>query len=122
MLGGPWECESAVLLVVARVLKKTAQVGDSRIKRRMQERERTLDLTSLSVLRRTLSPGRRGDLQNDVSCQVGTMMRAPGPLKIARVDEGPALNSIATSTGLPMLICISTVTSGPEASTLADGL
>jgi hypothetical protein len=91
----------------------------------MQERERTLDLTCLSVLRRTLSPGRRGDLQNDVSCQVGhaePMMRAPGPLKIARVDEGLALNSIATSTGLPMLICTSIVTSGPEASTLADGV
>jgi hypothetical protein len=54
MLVGVWENESTVL-VVARVLNKTVQVGDSRIKREMQEREQTLDLTSLSVY--ALSPG-----------------------------------------------------------------
>jgi len=45
------------------------------------------------------------------------MMRAPGSLRIARVDEGPAVNSNRT---LPMLICSRVVSSGPEASTLAD--
>lgn len=69
----------------------------------MQEQERTLDLTCLSA--RYLW-GRAFAIfsWDDVSCQVGhaePMMRAPGPLKIARVDEGPALTQqIAPFNGL----------------------
>jgi hypothetical protein len=48
------------------------------------------------------------------------MMRAPGPLKIARVDEGLALTQSRILTGLPMLICSRIVRSGPGAYRLAD--
>jgi hypothetical protein len=74
---------------------------------------------------RTLSPGGAFAIfsWDDVSCQVGhaePMMRAPGPLTIARVDEGPALTQSHLLTGLPMLICSRAVRSGPGSSTLAD--
>jgi hypothetical protein len=64
----------------------------------MQERERTLDLT---LFIRTLSPGAHSRSSGGMMPHAKkAMMRAPEPLEIARVDEGPALNSNRTFNGL----------------------
>jgi hypothetical protein len=87
VLVGVWENESAV--VVTRVFNGTVQVGGSRRKREMQERERTLlDLTSLSVY----IPYLRGS-SDDVSCQVDhaePMM--PAQDRTCRQGSCPQLN------------------------------